>query len=169
MVTPAEAAAIEMREQTLVADEGVTKLPIDLHKIADDLGVEIKYADLKPNIDGFILRESGKNACIYVNQNHNEHRKRFTIAHELGHYWDHRDDQGEYGYVDYRNEMSSTGRDPKERYANSFAAELLMPAKYILVAWARGDSIKKLRKTLNVSEAALGHRLINLGLLGDAH
>ena len=167
MVKSAEASAIEMREKTIVADEGVTKLPVDLEKIAEDLGVKITYADLKPNIDGFILKEAGKEACIYVNQNHDEHRKRFTIAHELGHFWSHKDEDGEYGYVDYRDEMSSTGKDPKERYANSFAAELLMPEKYMLIAWARGDSIKKLRRTLNVSESALGNRLINLGLLGD--
>ncbi len=57
-------------------------------------------------------------------------RQRFTIAHELGHFFLHR--ASSTVFVDaapifFRDESSSNGSQREEIEANAFAAELLMP------------------------------------------
>ncbi|PTJ37537.1 hypothetical protein BU021_12265, partial [Staphylococcus simulans] len=97
------------------------KFYIDIKKIIDhveELSVEEKEMD--NNISGYL-----ENNIIYLNSNHHENRKRFTMAHELGHFLlrhqgvNYRTSKKEIyeGLHDYIN----------EREANSFAAELLMP------------------------------------------
>lgn len=157
--------AIKMRLATVSKTDGKLRIPVDPEEIAKQLDIKVIKTDLKPNVAGFILKKDNAPVKIYVNQNDDERRQRFTLAHELGHYWSHKDDSDDYGYVENRNEFSSTGTDPKEVAANQFAAELLMPARYIKSAWANGISIQKIQDALNVSDAALGHRLVNLGLM----
>ena len=58
-------------------------------------------------------------------------RKRFTLAHELGHYIyrmerGHFDDE-EIDHVEHRNQDSRKGKNVEEVSANCFAASLLMP------------------------------------------
>lgn len=142
-------------------------VPIDPQQIAETFGLKVCEVPLQSNVSGFLLKKDGNPATIYVNQHDSDNRKRFTIAHEIGHFWYHRQDpdDDEYGYVEYRDDLSSRGTDSVERWANAFAAELLMPAQYVRVAWARGDSVAKIQNELKVSEAALSHRLAKLGLL----
>ncbi|MEA2578351.1 MAG: hypothetical protein QOD78_1939, partial [Chloroflexota bacterium] len=69
---------------------------------------------------------------------------------------------------------SSLAIDPKERDANAFAAELLMPEQEILDA-VRQDGLditddaamKRAAKRFGVSVQALGFRLANLGVSID--
>lgn len=156
-------AAIQTRVQTLGTKQ--PEPPIDVERIARTLGIQYSYQPLKNHASGFILKREGQPPVIRIEETDSKRRQRFTFAHELGHYWLHRDDSGDYGYVEYRGELSTLGTDPAERWANRYAAELLMPASYVLAAWARGDSIQQIQDTLEVSDAALGHRLVNLGLM----
>lgn len=161
-------AAADMRERVLGVS-GNQCLPVDVLAIADKLNIKVEFTtDLPVGTDGFILKTAGDDTPkIFVNANTSEVRRRFTIAHELGHYWKKHeiDKADEFGFVDLRNERSSTGRSLAERWANSFAAELLMPADFLRLAWAANWSVQKIQSFLNVSEAALGHRLMNLHLL----
>lgn len=158
--------AVRARLETVSSSDGHLTAPVEPEKIAEQLGLEVVRTPLKNNVGGFILKKHGGAARIYVNSNDPQERQKFTIAHGIGHYWLHRDDGGEFGYVEYRGELSTRGTDPVERWANSFAAELIMPARYIRMAWARGDSIDSIQERLGVSDAAFGHRLVNLGLIG---
>lgn len=161
-------AAVQLRLKT-IGEDGPTTPPIDVMDIANRLGIKVEVTPkLRNNIDGFILKKKDEDIpTIYVNKNSSSVRQRFTVAHELGHYWKNHviDKNSEYGYVDFRNEQSSKGTNYDERWANSFAAELLMPAKFLYIVWASNWSINKIKKSLDVSDAALGNRLTNLGLL----
>ena len=148
--------AVRARLETVSSSDGHLTVPVDPEKIAEQFGLEVVRAPLENNVGGFILKKNGEVVRIYVNSNDSQERQKFTLAHEIGHYWLHRDD----------GELSTRGTDPVERWANSFAAELIMPARYIRMAWARGDSLDSIQKRLGVSDAAFGHRLVNLGLIG---
>lgn len=158
--------AVKARLKTVSSSDGRLTVPVEPEKIAKQFGLEVVRAPLENNVGGFILKKNGEVVRIYVNSNDSQERQKFTLAHEIGHYWLHRDDGDEFGYVEYRGELSTRGTDPVERWANSFAAELIMPARYIRMAWARGDSLDSIQKRLGVSDAAFGHRLVNLGLIG---
>ncbi len=69
-----------------------------------------------------------------------------------------------YEFVDERAELASTGQDPEERYANRFAAALLMPEELVRQEHRRGLGRVGLALRFGVSEEAMGYRLLTLGL-----
>ncbi len=100
-------------------------------------------------------------------------RQRFSAAHELGHAVLHRDRLGRYR-ADAVIEDSLDAKDPMEREANAFAAELLMPEA---VLRARAEELRtehgvcppgvlayRLAAELLVSREAIRYRLKNLGV-----
>lgn len=101
-------------------------------------------------------------AVIFINALHTKERKLFTLAHEFAHQLFHlgRDD---------RNTIVSfiaSNREPEEKEANAFAAELLMPEKLIdQLVQKFGQSLKRIEnldsaaRWLNVSREALFYRL----------
>lgn len=139
------------------------RLPIDPFRIAANLGIVVNEELLDANLAGFIVRENGGQVEIFLNALDAPARKRFTLAHELGHFFKNRDDEN-IGYVDERSELASSGTNANEIWCNQFAAELLMPAAIVKKYWAEGKTVDELRSTFNVSGAALENRLKNLGL-----
>jgi Zn-dependent peptidase ImmA (M78 family) len=109
-------------------------------------------------------------APIVVNSNHNRVRRRFSAAHELGHYVYHRDLIGD-GIVDdvaYRTtDWSGRFRNAKilpehETQANRFASVVLMPSALIQkLQDDRGldlrnyEDVKKLAWILDVSDESM--------------
>lgn len=150
-------------------------LPVDLERVAESLGVIVKEFDLGKEVSG-VLTQKGDRFIIGVNSTHSSQRKRFTIAHEIGHYVLH--SAHEAVFVDrsfsvkYRDARSSTGEIRLEREANAFAASLLMPARLVKLrvkdqSFDIGDdsSLNQLASDFGVSSQAMMFRLINLDLL----
>lgn len=144
-------------------------IPIDVKKLCEKLNIDVKYvsfaeieAQVGKEIDGIIQKSKDGNFRIYVKEDSIDARVRFTIAHELGHYFLHMKDS-EAGKVLTSFRMDSS---PKETEANQFAAELLMPEDYVRAEYKKmfipiSDS---LAQTFNVSKMAMQFRLKNLGL-----
>ena len=94
----------------------------------------------------------------------------YSIAHELGHYALHPEDVKKYAVG--RKDEYSLSKD-KERQAEEFASELMMPETYLRDCLAQegfsdnsqiGDKvIKSYAKKFHVSEPAMRYRLNNLG------
>ena len=109
----------------------VTPEDINLEAIARHLGVlEILVRPL----DGCEARivGSGDNAVISVSSAVIPQRRRFSICHELGHWCCHRGQTLYCKAADIRNQVVAHA---KERVANSFAADLMLPP-YLLARMA---------------------------------
>lgn len=146
-------------------------IPVPVEKIATKHGIKIETAYLDDELSGMSFVKNDV-SVIVVNGNHHPNRRRFTVAHELGHHLLHRPYLENNVHVDkviYRNEVASQGTDRKEIQANAFAAELLMPAsdlaRYHAVDFNDEDFLADLAKRLKVSVSALTYRLVNLGKL----
>lgn len=137
-------------------------IPVDPARIAHKMDIEVVEAYLDPDVAGAIEKRPGKAVKIFLNTENHPNRQRFTCAHEIGHYVQ-RDDE-EFEFVDYRDMTASLGIDEDERYANAFAAALLMPEKEVRRLHGLGMSPRDMASTFGVSEAALVNRLKNLGL-----
>ena len=135
--------------------------------IAKQLGIEILPYSFSEDISGLFFKKGDK-LYLGVNSSHSEKRKRFTIAHEIGHFILHSDEPLHYDVKEleslhFRSENIS---DLNEIESNSFAAELLMPEELVRELIEKGvTSVKKLSEKFNVSEEAMRYRLINLGYL----
>jgi Zn-dependent peptidase ImmA (M78 family) len=156
----AEKDALELLEETW---DGT--LPVDPVRIAKKLGVEVLDVFLKKDVSGALVKKEESDPSILLNTEDSKTRKRFTCAHELGHYiLRSQEPTPSYEYVDYRNQKSSTGTDSEERYANSFAASLLMPEVAVKALYDKSLPVFRLAKRFGVSPEAMQHRLDNLGL-----
>lgn len=126
-------------------------VPVDVELLAQSLGIEVVAMNLDDNTSGMIERTSRGNFRIVVNDNHAFTRQRFTIAHELGHYFSHRhligdgilDDRAYRSAAEGQYRNTAIGRR-QETEANQFAANLLMP-------W---DAIQKLQKETGINDPA---------------
>jgi Zn-dependent peptidase ImmA (M78 family) len=102
---------------------------ISIEDIVWARGAYLRYLPLK-NADGRIVFGE-KSAIITINSEiEYEGRKRFTIAHELGHYEMHRD------LFQYHNDdfitLDCFKEGNQENEANQFASELLIPEELFL-------------------------------------
>jgi len=156
----AELAAEAVLEQSW--DYG--KFPVNPIEIAKKMGLKVFEAQLPGNVSGLLKKEPGFDAEIYLDVDDAVNRRRFTCAHELGHFVK-RDGQGEMAYVERRDGESSEGVDPEEIYANAFAAALLMPASTVRALYRTGAGVAEMARLLHVSSQSLSYRLVNLGLV----
>jgi Zn-dependent peptidase ImmA (M78 family) len=155
----AEQLALEVLDQHW-PDQSV---PVNPVVIAQKLGLEVKTAKLEDDVSGALIG-SGGTFEIVLNESDAVNRQRFTCAHEIGHYIDRKSRGLEpTETVDFRDYMSSTGQSEDERFANAFAANLLMPSwaleKYVGIGF-RADTLGRI---FQVSPAAIGFRLSNAG------
>lgn len=153
MISTSEAlAVIERHQQTA---------PVEMIPLANDLGIEVfRASGWSDSISAMIKRDdrSVSGYSIYVNASHSLVRRRFSIAHEIGHFVLHRDKIGD-GLTDdalYRSKLSS----PLEVQANRFAANLLVPDNLLNQAMASGiETVTTLASHFNVSRSSMSIRL----------
>jgi Zn-dependent peptidase ImmA (M78 family) len=96
---------------------------IDVRAIAHEAGAIVKFKKLT-RCEARIMGTTDR-AIISVSEDSGHQRRRFSIAHELGHWELHRGRQFECRASDIDNAENSP-LDP-ERQADNFAADLLMP------------------------------------------
>lgn len=157
----AESAAGELLEECWDGD-----LPVDPVRIAHGLGVKVLDASLDEDVSGALVKRRGADPSILLSADDSRSRKRFTCAHELGHFIKRAEQPEQYEYVDYRDSRSSTGTIEEERFANSFAANLLMPDFRVKEFHKQGVPDFRMAQKFGVSREAMRNRLDNLGLLG---
>ncbi|WP_432744824.1 ImmA/IrrE family metallo-endopeptidase [Methylobacter sp. G7] len=140
-------------------------LPVDPVQIAWELGIDVVETMLPDNVSGALIKDEGRDPVILLCNSDSKNRKRFSCAHEIGHYVYRLATNGaHYEYIDFRNELSATGNDSEEIYANQFAAELLMPAKEVQSLNTQGLPAFLIAQHFGVSDDAVRFRLKNLGL-----
>ena len=147
--------------RAFVSREGLDKSPIDVVKVAERLGIEVRFEPMDDDMSGF-LENLGQRWVIGVNQYHHKVRQRFTIAHELAHFALHRSMKTEFRDETFARRSDS--HDPMEREADSFAADLLMPKETVSSTVNRGvRSLNELATAFSVSTIAMKYRLRSLG------
>lgn len=107
--------------RVLLEDFWDYNIPISLEEYAKKLGLQVIESDAIGIKSGYLDAE---NKTICINAKDCSERKRFTIAHELGHFC--------LGHGSSLRDTSKADwyvvNTEHEREANLFAAELLMPA-----------------------------------------
>jgi hypothetical protein len=121
----AEACAADVLKQ-----QNITKLPIDPFQIADAKQImHQENSSLDAGISGCLMRVGDHFGIMYSTRFQNNGFRRFTVGHELGHYF--LEGHPEYLFKDGCTvHTSTTGFVSDDRYeqeADAFAASLLMP------------------------------------------
>lgn len=155
---------------------GISPFPFD--KIIDDMGnLEMYYSStLDDDTSGVtIYDKKDKTYAILINKKKQPNRQYFTAAHEIGHYFLHKDfllekeiiidDIDNDGGVSALYRIDNSVSSDMERAANNFAACLIMPAKLVNDAWDALSDVEECAKIFNVSVSVMSIRLEKLGLI----
>ncbi len=160
-LTPERQNEIDQTVESLKLRTGLSYPQNNLLDFAKELQAEVFFTDLPKTdadteIDGVIKWENG-GAKILLNSSYSPTRKTFTLAHELGHFLLHPNQ--EKLRIDSFNYKDNTVESLEETEANYFAATLLMPKdQFIKVISTTGD-IGAAAQYFGVSEIAVKNRL----------
>lgn len=158
---------------------------VNVEMLAKKEGVDLTEESFEDGqISGFIQMKTGNGRpAIVVNSANSDERRRFTIAHELGHYFLHKNQSVHIDDVDtadltldhremvlYRDATASQATHICEIQANQYAAELLMPRVSITQDaaalreqnYGMSEIVEKLSGKYKVSQSAMAIRLNKL-------
>jgi len=134
--------------------------PVNLVAVLKAVDISVQQDDLAGHADGYAV-QMNERPLIIVDRKLALGRKRWTIAHELAHCL----------IPEHRGKLARNGRDRRrEREADIFARELLMPAPLVKKWWkesrssGRDPDVKQMAWDFQVSRTAMSIRLEELGL-----
>lgn len=124
-------------------EQNAVRFPVDTYSLARGQGFKLEWRDFRQidsDIIGMILVNDSEKIIEGVNMSANriiamsdalsEAEERYILAHELGHFRLHR--QPLFAFSD--RESQDNLNDPKEREAERFARELMMPERAMRTA-----------------------------------
>jgi predicted transcriptional regulator len=154
------AADIRRQAARLLDSAGISHEPVSMRDVISALNLELVNRTREPFTSEAALEPLGDGRAIVLSGGGASGRRRFTIAHEIGHFVLHpercRPERG--GAVNEAGRM-------QEREADAFAAELLMPEHLVRDAVrVHGVDDARLAHRFQVSRKAMQTRLCHLGL-----
>lgn len=150
------ADVIDQLVSKLLAGLGISRVPpVDLAAVANALGV--KRIEVIPMAEEGRLEQRAGQASVWLRAGAPAHRRRFTLAHELGHLVladPHRD------FTAHRMWSSP---DREERFCDAFAASLLLPRDWVLAQFSeRAENLMTVRDLANATGASMSASLVRL-------
>lgn len=120
----------ELQAHDVLKNLEISSLPVNPFAVADrkDIAYQEK-SSLQPGISGCLMKVGDAFGILYSSRFASEGFKRFTVAHELGHYFlpGHTEALFGKGQQCHYSESGFISDNKYEREADSFAAVLLMP------------------------------------------
>lgn len=172
---------VKQQAEELIEKYALTT-PVHIFQLADLIGIKwetchtqqlqeiVKKQEPKakelPNLDDILGYYDSTSKKIYLNtDNHPITRKRFTMAHEIGHVVMHHQFNGLLRNIFFRQDLVES-RDEVEAEANYFAGYLLMPDReiekkleYTILLMDGEQTIKTFAKMFAVSPESMRIRL----------
>lgn len=152
--TPNIAKAIH--EATILLDKYFIESPEEI--VVEDIAMAQGLLVLEGGLTGAEARliHNGNKGIIRIKESNNSSRRRFSVAHELGHWAMHK----KSNLLDYcknieEGVITSKG-SPEEIEANAFASELLMPRSFFVPRCRQNDpSIELIKQLADEFETSL--------------
>lgn len=136
----AENIAIEERTR-LGLNNGQIPLLRDI--LEQDVGLRVFYYPLPNKFSAIYLYDEQVGGCIAVNSNHPEERRRWSLAHDYGHFLTYRQKPTVFSDDTYQRKPES------ERLADDFATCFLMPTNGVV---KRFNDIRKMKESVKLGD-----------------
>jgi Zn-dependent peptidase ImmA (M78 family) len=156
----------EHAAEKVVAAHPFSQLPVCPFAIAEKAGIIVQPKDSRePGVSGFLMRVGETFGIQYATHIANEGFIRFTVAHELGHFFlpGHPLKLFPNGNGLHQSRSGFISGDPLERQADHFASALLMPEKMFVQEMNRSGqgfaAVQKLATLCKTSITATAIRL----------
>lgn len=159
---------VRQKAEAFLRDEGITDLPVDPFAIAASRDIVVQpKPDTAEGVSGMLLRHGDAFGIMYATHIASEGFQRFSIAHELGHYFLEGHPEhvlNEDGVHESRAGFVSA--DPYELEADNFAVGLLMPQAAFRRGLGRSDmglaAVEHLAELCRTSLTATANRYAEL-------
>ena len=158
----------KQKAEAFLRENGINELPVDPFAIAANHNIIVKAKpDVEAGVSGMLLRHGDTFGILYATHIQSEGFQRFSVAHELGHYFLD-------GHVDHlllkdgihSSHAGFVSTDPYELEADHFAAGLLMPSalfRRALGRWSPGlSAIESMAELCHTSLTATAIRYAEL-------
>lgn len=143
--------------QKLIKDSKVSEAPVSLQKIIEHLqktySLDVKKITIGEKVSGLLVvckEVDSEYSTIGFNANHPWCRRRFTIAHEIGHL-----------LMGHGCNKNLEDRSMNETEANQFAGELLVPTAFIKKDFKKISNVQELAKLYRVSDQTITIKIID--------
>ncbi len=147
--------------QKLITDSKVSDAPVSLQKIIEYLqtiySLDVKKITIGEKVSGLLVvckEVDTEYATIGFNANHPWCRRRFTIAHEIGHL-----------LMGHGCNKSLEDGSMNETEANQFAGELLVPTAFIKKDFKKISNVQELAKLYRVSDQTITIKIMDARLI----
>ena len=154
----ARQAVLMQQAERLLRDEGFLHLPVDLEGLARTREIVVRpMVDPDEGVSGMLVRHGNNFGIRYSTNFRNEGFQRFSISHELGHYFI----EGHLDHITFvegrhRSHSGFVSVDHYEREADHFAAGLLMPTTLVRNIIHRApDGLEAVEAIRNEARASL--------------
>jgi Zn-dependent peptidase ImmA (M78 family) len=147
----------ELEAERLLRDCSITSFPIDPSKIAENSEISVVPKPTEAGVSGMLIRVGDLFTIAYAAHIASEGFQRFSVAHELGHYF-------LPGHVDYvlradgvhHSRAGFLSGDKHEKEADQFAAGLLMPRSLFAPALrSAGDGLDAILELATMCKTSL--------------
>lgn len=146
------------REHHVIDESG----HVDVHVLLSKLGGDIEVDERAESLE---VREPG-DFTVIIPTHTSRLRDRFTIAHELGHYFLHYRAPDSHLIGARASVFTRLGRNVAETQANVFASNLLMPAEHFMAVFEQSShNMELVARHFEVSVPAARVRAEYLGVL----
>lgn len=147
--------------QKVIKDAKISVAPVSLQRVIEYLQtiytLDVKKIVIGGKVSGLLVvckELDNEYATIGFNANHPWCRRRFTIAHEIGHL-----------LLEHGCNKNVEDGSLNETEANQFAAELLVPTIFLKRDFAKIKNVQELAKLYRVSDQTLIIKLMDTHLL----
>lgn len=157
--------SLEKKASDILFENDMLKLPVDLIKIADNYNIDVYYKELPDGISGAIKYDiKDEKFKILLDKNESKKRMRFTLAHELAHYFLAQDELKNNQEIHF-DTLYRKSTDNNEYKVDYLAGALLMDKEILEKVYKVIPSISTLAKVFDVSDSAMTVRLMKLGII----
>lgn len=150
-------------KERLIYARYCNEFPFPIVSFINDIGLKVFISDDLANSVSGAISKHGNEYHIMVNGKHSENRMRFTLAHELAHYFNDKDYLDDIGEIKdesrqskkwlFRDENNDGDNNiyARDVCANQFAAEILMPREVFIAKWRDFKTPEEVSKYFKVS------------------
>lgn len=162
---PRYALATKLAEKLLL-EAKINFPPVDVEKLVAHLKLELLPYEFPDKVSAVLMKVDNI-TVIGVNKKDTPKRRRFSIAHEIGHFilGHHIDFIIDYEEVAESRYDTEHSNKIQEQEANHFASELLMPSQMLTKDFHQIRDAKAVAEKYGVSEQALWIKLMRLKLV----
>jgi len=122
----------------VLRDHEITSLPVCPIEIAERNDITVEgMSSGQPGCSGMLVRNGNNFGILYSTDVKNDGFQRFSVAHELGHYFLPEHPENVLRHGPHLSKAGFSSSDPYEREADFFAAALLMPRALFQIACER--------------------------------